>query len=97
MQTEIEDQLLRLHGPMITGEHLRAALGYEATRRILEVAPSLPIIGQTAHAFGEDRDRCLAVGMVGHISKPIEPKDLIALILQVVGPKKGKRSLIEAI
>jgi PAS domain S-box-containing protein len=71
--------------------------GYEATRRILKVAPSLPIIGQTAHAFGEDHDRCLAVGMVGHISKPIEQKDLTELILQVVGATKGKPSLIEAI
>lgn len=38
LQTEIEDQLLRLHGPMITGEHLRAALGYptmEAFRQAL--------------------------------------------------------------
>jgi PAS domain S-box-containing protein len=34
--------------------------GYEATRRILGLAPDLPIIGQTAHAFGEDRDKCLA-------------------------------------
>jgi hypothetical protein len=38
LQTEIEDRLLRLHGPMITGEHLRAALGYstmEAFRQAL--------------------------------------------------------------
>jgi CheY-like chemotaxis protein len=58
--------------------------GYQATRRILELAPELPIIGQTAHAFDEDRDKCLASGMAGHIAKPIDPQALAALILEVV-------------
>lgn len=61
--------------------------GYEATRRILELVPGLPIIGQTAHAFGEDRDKCLAAGMFGHIAKPIDPQALAKLILQAVGTK----------
>ena len=64
--------------------------GYEATRRILELAPELPIIGQTAHAFGEDRDKCLAVGMAGHIAKPIDPQALAKLILKVLKAKHGK-------
>jgi hypothetical protein len=66
--------------------------GYEAARRILELAPGLPIIGQTAHAFGEDRDKCLAVGMSGHIAKPIDAQALVALILQVVAAKSRKLS-----
>jgi PAS domain S-box-containing protein len=57
--------------------------GYEATRRILELAPGLPVIGQTAHAFNEDRDKCLAAGMAGFIAKPIDPHELTKLILQV--------------
>ncbi len=64
--------------------------GYEATRRILELAPDLPIIGQTAHAYGEDRERCMAAGMAGHIAKPIDPQALAALILQVVAAKHCK-------
>lgn len=38
LEKEIEEQLLRLHGPMITGDALRAALGYptmEAFRQAL--------------------------------------------------------------
>jgi PAS domain S-box-containing protein len=58
--------------------------GYEATRRILEVAPGLPVIGQTAHAFEEDRDKCLAAGMVAHIAKPIDPQALVKLVLRVL-------------
>jgi PAS domain S-box-containing protein len=56
--------------------------GIEATQRILELAPDLPIIGQTANAFAVDRDKCLAAGMVGHIAKPIDPEALVSLVLQ---------------
>jgi hypothetical protein len=64
--------------------------GYEAARRILALAPDLPIIGHTAHAFDEDRDKCLAAGMAGHIAKPIDSAALTALILKVVAAKRGK-------
>jgi PAS domain S-box-containing protein len=56
--------------------------GYEATERILSLVPELPIIGQTAHAYGEERDRCFAVGMVAHIAKPIDFDALAALVRQ---------------
>jgi PAS domain S-box-containing protein len=56
--------------------------GYEATRRILELVPALPIIGQTAHALSEERDKCLAAGMVDHITKPIDPAALARLVRQ---------------
>jgi CheY-like chemotaxis protein/anti-sigma regulatory factor (Ser/Thr protein kinase) len=61
--------------------------GFEATRRILDIAPGLPIIGQTAHAFDEDRDKCLAAGMAGHIAKPIDPQALAKLVLQVLAAR----------
>ena len=51
--------------------------GYEASRLILRLAPDLPIIAQTAHAFAEERDRCIAAGMVGHIAKPINLSELM--------------------
>lgn len=46
--------------------------GYKASAQILALAPGLPIIGQTAHASSEDRQRCLVAGMVDHIAKPID-------------------------
>jgi CheY-like chemotaxis protein len=58
--------------------------GYEASRRILELAPDLPIIAQTAHAFREEIERCLAAGMIAHIAKPIDPDALIKLVHQHV-------------
>ena len=51
--------------------------GYEATREIQAIAPDLPIIGQTAHAFAEDQRRCFDAGMVDHVAKPIDPDELI--------------------
>ena len=49
--------------------------GYEATRQI-RANPSfdhLPILAMTAHATMEERQRCIELGMVAHITKPIDP------------------------
>ncbi|MBL8312741.1 MAG: PAS domain S-box protein [Rubrivivax sp.] len=62
--------------------------GYEAARRIAQLAPGLPIVGQTAHAFDEDRDKCLAAGMVGHIAKPIDLPALVRLLLQLAAQRR---------
>lgn len=64
--------------------------GYEATQRIQAMAPDLPVIGQTAHASAEERDKCLAAGMVAHIAKPIDPEALVDLILKHVAPRAGR-------
>ena len=65
--------------------------GIEATRRIKEIAPTLPIIGQTAHAMTEDRERCRSCGMVDHVAKPIELEDLVSVMLRHVrGAGVGK-------
>jgi signal transduction histidine kinase len=61
--------------------------GFEATRRIREIAPDLPIIGQTANAFAEDRKACLEAGMVDHIAKPIDVQALIESIRRHVSGK----------
>lgn len=65
--------------------------GIDATREIRRFAPELPIIGQTAHALAEERTACFAAGMVDHISKPIDPEALFAMILQHVRqPSKAR-------
>lgn len=58
--------------------------GYEATRLIRELAPGLPVIGLTAHAVQQERERCFAAGMLAHVAKPVEPDPLVAAIRQVV-------------
>ncbi len=56
--------------------------GHQATAR-LRADPrftSLPILAMTAHATAEEREACLARGMNGHLSKPIEPTVLFATL-----------------
>ncbi len=52
--------------------------GYEATRllRLDARYVNLPIIAMTAHAMADERQRCLVLGMNGHLSKPIDPETL---------------------
>ena len=64
--------------------------GFEATAaiRALEAeraAPHLPIIAMTAHAMKGDRERCLAAGMDEYLTKPLDPRQLCALVEQMAG------------
>jgi len=60
--------------------------GFETTREIrrLEKAQhvklSLPIIALTANAIKGDRDRCLAAGMNGYLSKPFKQEELAVVL-----------------
>jgi CheY-like chemotaxis protein len=63
--------------------------GLEATRRIRsrerEIGGQVPIYGLTAFVMDEDINKCLAAGMTGHVSKPID----FPLVLEIM--KKHQR------
>jgi CheY-like chemotaxis protein len=44
----------------------------------------LPIVAMTAHALQGDEQRCLAAGMDGYMSKPVDARTLFATIEQVI-------------
>ena len=60
--------------------------GYETTAQIRRDAAleAVPVIAMTAHAMPEERERCLALGMRGHIAKPLEPAQLYAALAPFV-------------
>ena len=62
--------------------------GYEATRQIRsdDRYVNLPVVAMTAHAMAEERERCLLLGMNGHISKPIDPELLYTTLVGFARP-----------
>jgi len=54
--------------------------GYEATREIRKGGHSIPIIALTAHAYAEDRQKCMASGCSDFITKPIKKEELLDMI-----------------
>ncbi|MBR4718637.1 MAG: response regulator [Lachnospiraceae bacterium] len=62
--------------------------GLEATATIRamdrEDAGKIPIIALTANAFDEDVQRSLQAGMNAHLSKPVEPEQLVSTLEELV-------------
>jgi len=47
----------------------------------------LPVVAMTAHAMSGDRERSLAAGMNDHLTKPIDPEALYAVLLRWIKPR----------
>jgi CheY-like chemotaxis protein len=54
--------------------------GLEAAAAIRQRGSRVPIIAMTAHAMKGDRERCLAAGMDGYLSKPVNAREMIGLV-----------------
>ena len=63
--------------------------GYQLLRQVralgLARGGGVPAIALTAFARSEDRTRALHAGFVVHVSKPVEPAELMAAVASVVG------------
>ncbi len=61
--------------------------GYDATRTLRNQGFQRPIIAVTAHALSDDCQKTLDVGCNSYVSKPIDRKLLIDMILRFTGSK----------
>jgi len=62
--------------------------GYQCTRRIREfeaqhTVARIPIYALSAHAMREHEEKSIAAGMDGHLTKPIDVRNLEKVILSV--------------
>ena len=73
--------------------------GMEATAAIRNLEKKsgthVPILAMTAHAMRGDKERCLASGMDGYISKPIHPAGLFAEIERCLAGTRGSNAMTE--
>ena len=68
--------------------HMPVMDGTKAIRHIRESTEGwrdLPVIALTADAMAGDRERLMAIGMSGYVSKPIDQGELLAEIGRVLG------------
>lgn len=64
--------------------------GVEATKRIRALPPptrQVPIVALTAHAMADAKQRYLAAGMDAYITKPLDPRELTAVLSKVMRPR----------
>lgn len=63
--------------------------GDQVTREIRKENSEVPIIAQTAYAMHEDRAKTLEAGCTDYITKPIDPKALLALMNKYLKKTSG--------
>jgi hypothetical protein len=54
--------------------------GYQATVEIKNIHPHIKIIGISANALSEQKDKAISIGMDGYITKPFKKDDLILML-----------------
>ena len=62
--------------------------GLEATKRIKEKHPNLPVIALTANAFDSDRQLAMEAGCDDFLSKPVSSEICVKTIEKFIGSEK---------
>jgi CheY-like chemotaxis protein len=78
------------YGLVLMDVHMPGSDGIEATRRIREAEAEgtrTPIVALTANALEEDRAACIAAGMDGFLTKPLDRARLATALEAALGAK----------
>jgi PAS domain S-box-containing protein len=70
--------------------------GLEATRLIKELNPHLPVIAQTAYAMSGDKEKMKHAGCDDYVPKPLNPKQILAIIHHYLFAEKKIGSSVNA-
>ncbi len=71
--------------------------GLDASQRMRAIAPALPVVGVTAHALAEEREKCLAAGMVDVVTKPIDLRTLLETMLRHLPTRNPALAVADAV
>jgi PAS domain S-box-containing protein len=84
---------------LISDIEMPEADGYQLIRKLREMESSrgkrLPAIALTAYARTEDRLRSLSAGFHMHVTKPVEPVELLTIVASLTGRLGRPRNLYE--
>ncbi len=70
--------------------------GYQASEAIRKLDAGsryavIPIVAMTANAMKGDREKCLNAGMSDYLTKPIDPDELLSMLIKWIKPKSAPR------
>lgn len=90
---------VRVHGQarfdiMLCDIQMPVMDGYQTAQALSHIAPSLPIIGLTAHAFESAKQQARRVGMVGYVTKPYMLDTLVDEIRRVTRRQPGESAFV---
>lgn len=60
--------------------------GHAATQKLRKIGFKKPIVAITAHALQEDREKCMAAGCDGYLTKPVQRNKLVSTVASLVAP-----------
>ena len=84
---------------LISDIEMPEADGYQLIRKLREIESQrgrrVPAIALTAYARAEDRLRSLSAGFQIHVTKPVEPVELLTIVASLTGRLRRSRSLYE--